>query len=343
MIVLITGAAGYIGSHAAMRLLELGNTVLAVDDLSAGHPAAVNILQSAYPSTFHFAKLDIADTPALTELLRAHAIDRAIHFAGRAVVTESLADPLGYHWTNTACALSLLRALDAVGATRLIYSSTCAAFGQPSQDNIPVSEACPTAPISPYGVSKLAFEHALTDYTHSCAQQSKPFGAVALRYFNVAGCHHAGKLGEHRVPQSRLVPALLEAALGVRETFLIQGADYPTPDGTAIRDYIHVEDLVEAHINALSAITLGASTLYNLGIGAGYSVLEMVNAAKEVTGIDIPTTTAPRRPGDPAALYADPTKARSELNFAPKHTTPHSIIESAWRWFKDHPTGYPQR
>ena len=305
MNVMVAGGAGYIGSHAVKQLIDAGHRVVVVDNLFRGHAAAVD-------PRAEFSRVDLADTDALTDLLRQHTIDCVMHFAALAYVGESVADPLAYYDNNTAGTISLLKAMQAAGVRRMVFSSTCATYGEP--EGVPIVETMRQSPISPYGWSKWCVERVLRDY----AAAEREFAFAALRYFNVAGSAADGSLGEDHDPETHLIPVLLQAALGQREKVMVFGTDYPTPDGTCIRDYIHVEDLCEAHIVAMEALRPGDARFYNLGIGRGYSVKEVIDAARRVTGLEIPVEYGPRRPGDPAALYANAGKIREELGWSAK-------------------------
>ena len=327
MNVLVAGGAGYIGSHAVRQLIEAGHRVVAVDNLCRGHGRAVD-----RRATFH--EIDLADTPALAEALAEHAIDCVMHFAALAYVGESVADPLAYYHNNTAGTISLLRAMKAAGVKRLVFSSTCATYGEP--ETTPIVETMRQQPVSPYGWSKWCVERVLRDY----AAADKEFSFVALRYFNVAGCAADGSLGEDHSPETHLIPVLLLTALGKRDKATVFGADYPTPDGTCIRDYVHVEDLCAAHVVAGDALKPGDMRFYNLGIGRGYSVKEVIESARRVTGIEFPVEYGPRRPGDPAILFASAEKIRRELGWSARYTEIDAIVATAWKWFQGHPNGY---
>lgn len=327
MNVLVTGGAGYIGSHAVKRLLADGHRVVVVDNLDRGHRQAV-------PTTAAFEQLDIRHTDALIGVLQREVIECVMHFAALAYVGESVSDPLRYYDNNTAGSLSLLRAMDAAGVERLVFSSTCATYGQP--DRVPITEDESQEPINPYGWSKLFVERILADY----AATRDRFGYAALRYFNVAGCAVDGSLGEDHDPETHLIPVLLNTALGKVDYVTVFGDDYPTPDGTCIRDYVHVEDLADAHVVVMNALQPGDRRYYNLGIGQGYSVNEVVQAAKRVTGAEIRVQVGPRRAGDPPQLFADPAKIKRELGWQAATTGIERIVQTAWQWFKDHPDGY---
>lgn len=327
MNVLVAGGAGYIGSHAVKQLIEAGYRVVAVDNLFRGHRQAVD-RQAA------FAEVDLADTRALADVLRQHEVDCVMHFAALAYVGESVTEPLRYYENNTAGTISLLAAMREAGVKRLVFSSTCATYGEP--ERTPLVETMPQEPINPYGWSKLFVERILKDYGAADAE----FASVSLRYFNVAGTAADGSLGEDHDPETHLIPVLLLAALGRREKVTVFGTDYPTPDGTCIRDYVHVEDLSAAHITAMEALKPGDTRVYNLGIGRGYSVKEVLDSAKRVTGVEIPAEYGPRRPGDPAILYADAQKIQRELGWSARYIEIDEIVATAWNWFKNHPEGY---
>jgi UDP-glucose 4-epimerase len=336
MNVLVTGAAGYIGSHAVRALRAAGHRPVAVDNLFRGHRAAV-------PADVPFEHLDLRDTSAVQAVLTRHKVECVMHFAALAYVGESVEHPLRYYDNNTAGTISLLRAMDEAGVRRLVFSSTCATYGEP--ERMPIVEDMPQRPINPYGWSKLFVERVLRDYAASCPE----FRFAALRYFNVAGCAADGTLGEDHEPESHLIPRLLLHVLGKVPEFTLFGEDYPTPDGTCIRDYIHVEDLVDAHVKAMDALKAGGGgaddaaarqRFYNLGIGKGYSVKEVIEAVQRVTGKRLNVKKGPRRPGDPPQLYANADKIQRELGWQARYTAIDPIVETAWRWFREHPEGY---
>lgn len=327
MNVLVTGGAGYIGSHALRRLQAGGHKVMVVDNLFRGHRAAV-------PTDVPFHQFDIRDTDRLTALMEAERFDCVMHFAALAYVGESVTDPLLYYDNNTIGSLSLLQAMERAGVNKLVFSSTCATYGEP--DQMPISETTPQSPINPYGQSKLFVEHMLADY-----QRAHPeFAYAALRYFNVAGNSADGSIGEDHEPETHVIPLLLLSALGRREQFTVFGDDYATADGTCIRDYIYVEDLVDAHAVVMEAMQQGEQRIYNLGIGRGVSVNELVACAKQVTGVDFPVTIGERRPGDPSMLYSDPSKINNELGWSATVRDLETMVASAWSWFQQHPDGY---
>ncbi len=327
MNVLVTGGAGYIGSHAVKQLIEAGHRVVAVDNLVRGHRQAV------HPQA-EFHQVGLADTAALAEILAEHAVDCVMHFAALIDVGESVNEPLTYYENNTAGAISLLKAMQQSGVSRLVFSSTCATYGEP--ETTPIVETTRQEPISPYGWSKWCVERILKDHGNA----DPAFASVSLRYFNVAGAAADGSLGEDHDPETHIIPSLLLAALGRREKVTLFGTDYPTPDGTCIRDYIHVDDLCAAHIVATEALQPGDTRVYNLGIGRGYSVKEVIESAGRVTGIDIPVEYGRRRRGDPAVLFADAQKIRRELGWSARYVDIDEIAATAWNWFKNHPDGY---
>jgi UDP-glucose 4-epimerase len=327
MKILVTGGAGYIGSHAVRRLIADGHRVVVLDNLNRGHREAV-------PAAAAFEQLDLRQTEHVAAALKRHHIEAVYHFAALAYVGESVHDPLWYYDNNTTGSISLLRAMHQADVRRMVFSSTCATYGEP--DRMPITEDLPQAPINPYGMTKLIFERVLKDY----AAANPRFAFTALRYFNVAGSAADGSIGEDHKPETHLIPLLLEAAMGKREGVTIFGDDYPTPDGTCIRDYIHVEDLIDAHVTCMAAMKEGEQRFYNLGIGRGYSVKEVVEAARRVTGKPINTTMGHRRAGDPPQLYADAGRIQSDLGWKAAYTEIEPIIETAWRWFRNHPDGY---
>jgi len=327
MNVLVTGGAGYVGSHAVRRLLREGVRVAVVDDLSRGHRAAV-------PPDVPLHVADLRDTAAVRRVLERERTDAVMHFAALAYVGESVAEPLRYYGVNVAGSLGLLRAMEEAGVRRLVFSSTCATYGEP--ETLPITEHTPQRPINPYGRSKRMVEEVLADH----AATRPDFAYAALRYFNVAGAAEDGSLGEDHRPETHLIPLLLRQALGAGEPVTVHGGDYLTPDGTCVRDYIHVEDLVDAHVAVLGALQPGDRRAYNLGTGRGASVREVVEAARCVTGAALPVRVGPRRPGDPAVLYADPSLIERELGWRARVREVEEMIASAWRWMRAHPHGY---
>lgn len=321
MKVLVTGGAGYIGSICVEQLLDQGYRVVVVDNLSEGHRAAVD-------PRAEFFELDLSDRPELFRLLEQQRPDAVMHFAASALVGESMKNPSKYFRNNVANGINLLEACVQAGTRRFVFSSTCAIFGVPKK--LPIQEDQPKEPINPYGESKLMFERILPWY-----QRQHGIQHVSLRYFNAAGCTR--KFGEHHWQETHLIPNVLKVALGQKPHVEIFGTDYPTPDGTCIRDFVHVLDLAQAHILALDA---KESDAFNLGSGEGYSVLEVVEAARKVTGHPIPTVEKPRRPGDPPKLVGDSKKLRKVLGWRPRFDSLETIVQSAWEWHRAHPKGY---
>lgn len=338
MNVLVTGAAGYIGSHAVLDLMTAGHEVTALDDFSRGNRGAIDALRAV--GSFEFIEGDFGDHALMAELFRRRSIDLVMHFAALTYVGESVARPLDYYRNNTANALTLLRAMDEAGVARFVFSSTCATYGEPPPERIPIREDCPQQPINPYGFSKLAVERMLRDHQRARIDRGKSFAFAALRYFNVAGSDPDGRLGEDHDPETHLVPICLDAALGLRDGVTIFGTDYPTPDGTCIRDYMHVSDLIAAHLAAMEALEPGAALAFNVGIGRGYSVREVIDGCRRVTGRDFAVREGERRPGDPPRLFADARAIQRSLGWRPRHTELDPIITDAWRWRCAHPDGY---
>jgi UDP-glucose-4-epimerase GalE len=325
MKVLLTGGAGYVGSHCAKLLRESGHDVWVYDNLVFGHREAV-------PSE-RLIEGDLLDGEKLAAAFRDHRIEAVMHFAAFAYVGESVTDPAKYYHNNVVGTLSLLDAMRAADVKKIVFSSTCATYGIP--EKVPITEAEKQQPINPYGFTKLVIEHALADYAHAYG-----FGYAALRYFNASGAAEDGSIGEDHDPETHLIPLVLQVALGQRKEVLVFGDDYPTPDGTCIRDYIHVDDLGRAHIAALEQLKPGSELKLNLGTGAGASVQEVIEAARRVTGHSIPARVVERRPGDPPALVADASLARKALNWTPKYVGIEPIVASAWKWHRAHPNGY---
>ena len=338
--VMVTGGAGYIGSHAVQRLLRDGMHVVCVDNLSRGRSGAVERLAEMGGDRFHFAKADIGDRATLAKLLKDHGVECVMHFAALAMVGESVDEPLLYYRNNTASVVELLSAVDDAKVSKFVFSSTCATYGEPGEEFVPIPEHCPQKPINPYGASKLHVERMLEDYAAAKKLRGEDFSFAALRYFNVAGADRTGVLGEDHDPETHLIPVVIQAALGKRDGVKIFGTDYPTPDGTCIRDYVHVEDLIDAHVTVMRALKGHDQRRYNLGIGNGYSVREIIDATKRVTGAEFPVGEGPRRAGDPPQLYAQPRAIREELNWTAQITDLDEIIRSAWNWYQKHPNGY---
>lgn len=336
---LITGGAGYIGSHACLRLLDEGHEVTIVDSLRRGHQGAIDAIRSAGGDRVAFVQVDLSDTARLTSTLVDRRIDTVMHFAALTYVGESMEKPLEYYQTNLGGGLSLLEAMREASVRRIVFSSTAATYGEPPPEAMPITETTPQRPINPYGASKLQFEQVLRA---ECAalKDERPLAAVALRYFNVAGSDARGRVGEDHRPETHLIPICLEVALGKRPHLTVFGEDYPTPDGTCIRDYVHVEDLVDAHVAALRAIEPGRFKCWNIGIGRGYSVREVLESCRRVTGHPIPAQKGERRPGDPPSLYADPSAIARDLGWQAKHTDLDGIVRTAWEWMQTHPRGY---
>ncbi len=325
MRILVVGGAGYIGSHTVRHLAKVGHDVRVFDNLIHGHARAV--------PAGRLIEGDLADPAALESALRGHAIDAVMHFAAFTSVPESVTEPARYYRNNVVGAINLLDAMRAAGVGRIVFSSTAAVYGVP--DEVPITEASPTRPINPYGFTKLAIERALADYASAYG-----IGTAALRYFNACGAAADASIGEDHKPETHLIPLILQVALGQRADISIAGTDYPTPDGTCVRDYIHVDDLADAHLRVLERIEPGRSFTYNVGTGSGVSVLEVVEAARKVTGHPIPVKEGTRRAGDPPALVASADLARRDLGWSPRHTDITSIVASAWAWHSTHPRGY---
>ncbi|MDG2382942.1 MAG: UDP-glucose 4-epimerase GalE [Pirellulaceae bacterium] len=325
MRILVTGGAGYVGSHTARLLEQSGHQVWVFDNLFAGHRQAVTLGR--------LIEGDLNQQVEIESALKEHQIEAVFHFAAFALVGESVAHPDRYYRNNVVCTLNLLEAMRAVGVTQIVFSSTTATYGVP--DAIPITEDETQQPINPYGFTKLVIEHALADYAHAYG-----FGYAALRYFNAAGASPCGKIGEDHDPESHLIPIVLQVALGQREHISIFGADYPTPDGTCIRDYIHVDDLAQAHLKALERLEPSTGIQLNLGTGRGNSVREIIDACRRVTGHPIPEVRAERRPGDPPELVANSTRAMKLLGWQPEYTVIEPIVETAWNWHRTHPHGF---
>ncbi len=325
MKVLVTGGAGYIGSHAVRHLVRAGHDVWVYDNLSYGHRAAV--------PDGRLIEGELTDRARLVDVLRGRSIEAVMHFAAFAYVGESVEHPAKYYQNNVVGSLTLLEALREADVRRIVFSSTTATYGVPQR--IPITEDEPQQPINPYGFGKLVIERALADYAGAYG-----FAYAALRYFNAAGASAQGDLGEDHDPETHLIPIVLEVALGQREQITVFGDDYPTPDGTCIRDYVHVDDLASAHALALTHLEPGQGLKLNLGTGRGTSVREVIDAARRVSGHAIPETVGPRRAGDPPELVADARQARGVLDWQPQYTDIESIVRTAWQWHSKHPRGY---
>lgn len=338
MHVLVTGGAGFIGSHAALRLLDAGHTVTVVDNLDRGHREAADALSRAAATRFRFIEADLLDTGRVANALA--GCELVMHFAALAYVGESVDQPLRYHRNNVGGTISLLDAMDRAGVRRIVFSSTCATYGEPDPAHIPIAETCPQSPVNPYGRSKLMCEAIIRDWAIGRARASAPVGWAFLRYFNVAGSDATGRVGEDHRPETHLIPICLEVALGQRPSLTLFGEDWPTPDGTCIRDYVHVADLVDAHLLVAERLEAGSELVYNIGTGRGASVREVLETCRRVTGHAIPAVIGQRRAGDPPALVGSPEKIRRELGWSAKHTSLASMVESAWTWRRAHPHGW---
>ncbi|MFO0937287.1 MAG: UDP-glucose 4-epimerase GalE [Gemmataceae bacterium] len=326
MRILVTGGAGYIGSHTVKLLLAKGHTVTVFDSLIYGHRQAV-------PEGVNFIQGDLRDIDMLDHAMVVNRIEAVIHFAALAYVGESVTNPSKYYVNNLVYTANLIDRIRKLDIKKFVFSSTCATYGIPA--SVPIDESFPQNPVNPYGNTKLAIERMLSDYC-------RPYGisATALRYFNASGAAADGSLGEDHTPETHLIPLVLDVALGLRPHVEIFGTDYPTPDGTCIRDYIHVEDLASAHLLALEKMTPGEYRALNIGTGKGYSVRDVITTAELVTGSSIKTVESARRAGDPPALVASGDKARKELGWAPQYVDLKRIIETAWNWRRKHPKGY---
>lgn len=327
MNILVTGGAGYIGSHTVKALLAEGHNVVVIDNLSRGHRAAV-------PEEIPFYVVDIHDIDRVQHIMEDMSIDAVMHFAAHSQVGESMENPTIYYDNNVVGSYSLLEAVRRAGVKYFVFSSTAAVYGEP--EKTPITEDMPYHPTNVYGQTKLMIEHML-------AQFSRAYGLryVALRYFNAAGADGSGTIGEDHTPETHLIPLILQTALGHRDSIKIFGTDYPTPDGTCIRDYIHVTDLADAHVRVLKYLAEGGESQYfNLGSQNGFSVREMIETAKKVTGKDFKVEEAPRRAGDPGILIAGSEKIRRVTGWQPTHSNVEQIIADAWNWHQHHPQGY---
>jgi UDP-glucose 4-epimerase len=326
MAVLVTGGAGYIGSHTVAALLERGEEIVVVDNLQQGHREAV-LGGKLYVG-------DLRDEAFLDQVFKENSIDAVIHFAANSLVGESMTNPGKYYHNNVYGTLCLLEAMNKNGVKRIVFSSTAATYGEP--ERVPIDEHDRTVPTNAYGETKLAMEKMMKwfDTAHGIRY-------VSLRYFNAAGAHASGKIGEDHSPETHLIPIVLQAALGQRPHISVFGDDYPTEDGTCIRDYIHVSDLADAHVLAVDRLRRGEdSAVYNLGNGQGFSVKQVIDIARKVTEREIPVVTEARRAGDPAVLIASSERARQELGWQPKRDKLDDIIRSAWQWHSENPNGY---
>jgi UDP-glucose 4-epimerase len=326
--IVVTGGAGYIGSAATHRLAADGHEVLVIDNLHQGHTAAL-------PKGAHFARVDITDANVMREVVGTFQPDAAMHFAALTIAPESVTDPAPFWRVNLTGTLNLLDAMRAAGTSKLVFSSTAAVYGVP--EHLPVREDAAKLPINPYGATKLAAEHAIATYAHAYG-----ISTAVLRYFNVAGA--SDEIGEVHTPETHLIPNVLFAAAGRAPALTVFGTDFPTRDGTAIRDYVHVLDLADAHTLALEALQTreGSVGAFNLGTRDGVTVREVVETVERVTGRSVPVQYAERRPGDPPVLVADSTRAREVLGWEPRRSTLDMMVGSAWRWFQAHPGGYAE-
>lgn len=326
MSILVIGGAGYIGSHNVRALLERGEDVVVLDNLSTGHRQAV-------PDTVAFCEGDLRSERDLEKVFSAHRIEAVLHFAAFIEVGESMKKPLKYFDNNVVGMISLLEAMERHGVDKLVFSSTAAVYGEPKR--VPIEEDDAKAPANPYGESKLMMER-IMEWTH----RATGIRSVTLRYFNVGGAYEDASIGEDHRPESHLIPLILQVPLGKREHISVFGNDYDTEDGSCVRDYLHVMDLADAHMKAIDYLREGNDSLVcNLGNGQGFSVLEMIEAARRVTGHPVPAVMAARRPGDPARLVASSQRAREVLGWVPKYGI-EEIIRSAWKWHQSHPEGY---
>ena len=330
MKVLVVGGAGYIGSHCVRQLLAAGHEPVVLDNFVYGHRAALT------PSVkLHEASM--ADAKALDRIFTAERFDVVMHFAAYCYVGESVTDPLKYYQNNVAATLTLLETMLKHGVKKFVFSSTCATFGVP--EKMPMTEDLPQAPINPYGQTKLDVENMLKAFARAYGLR-----VAVFRYFNAAGAAEDGSIGEDHDPETHLIPLAIWAAQGQRPALQVFGTDYPTPDGTCQRDYVHVDDLSRAHIAVFGKLDRpGTALFYNLGTGTPTSVLEVIRAVEKVTGLKVPVQFSPRREGDPPALYADSTKVQTELGWKPKFGSIEPIVETAWRWHSRHPRGYADR
>ena len=327
MNVLVTGGAGYIGSHTVHELGRAGLKAVVYDNFAKGH-------QQAVPAGVVTVAGDIRDKERLARAIADNHIEAVVHFAAASLVGESMKEPSTYYNNNVAGTLALLDAIMAGGVKKIVFSSTAAVYGEPAV--WPIDEDMPTAPTNVYGRTKLVIEHMLADFAAAYG-----LSYVSLRYFNAAGAMEGGTIGEDHAPETHLIPLILQAALGQRDSIVIFGTDYPTGDGTCIRDYIHVSDLADAHVRALRHLAAGGRPrVYNLGSETGYSVRQVIDRAKAVTGVDFTVREEDRRPGDPAVLLASSRRIKAELGWQPRSSDLDTIIASAWRWHKAHPHGF---
>lgn len=330
MNILVTGGAGYIGSNMVRFLVSRGHTPIVLDSLEYGHKQAI-------PQSVPLVVGNLKDKETLTPIFSKQKIDAVIHFAGYLMVEESVREPIKYMRNNVIYPVTLLNVMHEFKVDKIIFSSSAAVYGNPQK--VPIPEDHPKNPSSPYGLSKWCFEELLRVFAHDTGVRS-----ISLRYFNACGAALDGKNGEDHSPETHIIPVAIRTALGKQKGFSLYGTDYPTRDGTCLRDYIHVEDLAEAHLLALEALAAGhGADVYNLATGEGTTNKEMVEEVKKVTGVDFPVNEAPRRAGDPHSLVADPTKFKKEFGWNPKYSDINSIVSSAWTWHKSHPNGYEDR
>jgi len=322
--ILVTGAAGYIGSVCTETLLERGHAVVAVDDLSEGHKKAVD-------TRAIFCRVNLHDSDSLNSVFQTHKIDAVMHFAAVCLVEESVREPAKYYRANVAAGISLLDVMLRHKVNKLLFSSTAATYGEPKTS--PISEEHPTNPVNPYGASKLLFERVLGEMRESAGLEY-----ITMRYFNAACA--SPRFGEDHSPETHIIPILLQVAAGERECFHVYGTDYSTPDGTCVRDYVHIMDIAQAHALALERISDFAGKIYNIGNSQGFSVKEVVQTTSRITGRNIACRHAARRPGDPAVLVASSDRIRKELGWSPKFSTLEAIVQTAWDWKQKHPRGY---
>ncbi|MFP4027208.1 MAG: UDP-glucose 4-epimerase GalE [Candidatus Brocadiia bacterium] len=325
MKVAVTGGAGYIGSHALVELRRAGHEPIALDNLSEGHLEATD--------GCHLVRIDLANEEAVSRTLIDNEADAVMHFAASAYVGESVENPEKYYFNNVVNTLRLLRAARKAGINRFVFSGSCTVYGIPSK--VPITEDFPLKPISPYGRTKATVEGVLEDYSEAYGLRY-----ASLRYFNAAGAMPDGSLGEDHDPETHLIPIVIQAALGLREKITIFGTDYPTRDGTCVRDYVHVLDLGTAHVFALEKLDEEFPLIYNLGTGDGHTVRQVIDTIRAVSGRDFSVVEGERRPGDPPALVSSPEKARTELGWEPEYAELDEIVETAWQWHSSHPHGY---
>ena len=325
MKVAVTGGAGYVGSHTLGALAGSGHQALVLDNLSAGHAAAAGGVE--------LARVDLADEEEVFRVLAGGAVEAVMHFAASAYVGESVAIPQDYYFNNVVNTLRLLRAMRRAGIERFVFSSSCTVYGVP--ERVPIDEDFPVRAISPYGRTKVVVEEVLKDYAEAYGLKS-----ATLRYFNAAGAMPDGSMGEDHRPETHLIPIVIQVALGQRKRIVINGTDYPTPDGTCVRDYVHVLDLAAAHVLALEALEAPGRLVFNLGTGRGSSVREVIDTVAQVSGLDVPVETGPRRAGDAPALVGSARRISAELGWRPAYPSLRAIVQTAWRWHSIHPDGF---